>query len=60
MKEKMKKWASTVAHCLKRMVIYIFKRRLAIKPGRPSYLHGVSSEKRLFQWQKMPTGYRWF
>ena len=44
---------------IKRLLKYLFKKRLAIRPG--SFTHSFNTEqKMLFQWQKMPPGYRWF
>lgn len=43
----------------KRLLKYLFQRRIAIRPG--SYKHNQNVEQKiLFQWQKMPPGYRWF
>ena len=41
---------------------YLFTRRLAIKPGCFYSLGGkrMGEQKKLFQWQDMPKGYRWF
>ena len=39
---------------------YIFVRRLAITPYRALNDYENSNDKMLFEWQKMPGGYRWF
>jgi len=40
---------------MKRKLSYLFIRRMAIKPGCCG-----NHEVMLFEWQKMPEGYRWF
>lgn len=46
---------------LKRLWRYLFVRRLAVTPYAPlNLLPGETTDKMLYEWQKMPPGYRWF
>lgn len=60
-----------LAHRLARLLRFLFVRRLAIVPqcagggayhdfGRVSKVPSRVPQKWLFEWQKMPKGYRWF
>jgi len=45
---------------IKRLWRYLFIRRLAIDPEGYSMMADEKPSKRIFEWQKMPEGYRWF
>lgn len=55
--------ASVVKRMVMRVFSFVFIRRLATKP-HPGHLHtpnhGTNIDLYIFEWQKMPTGYRWF
>lgn len=44
----------------KRLLRYLFIRRLAVTPFRALNDYDENNDKMIFEWQKMPGGYRWF
>lgn len=45
---------------IKKSFRYLFIRRLAIDPEHYRMIVDEKPSKRIFEWQKMPKGYRWF
>lgn len=46
---------------VKRIFKYLFVKRLAVTPyGLIGKAYGEYTDKWIFEWQKMPAGYRWF